>query len=193
MEIEAFGADQATIDAVTKSARQILTRDETITAIAVQQKLAGFKPDAIVLTNRRCIAYRPGLLKVSFEDALWRDVENVHLDEGILSAKILVRLVNKRQVTIERLSKEHARRIYALAQEKEQEAAEIRRQRTLEEERARAGGIIMSTGPTPPMVGAPGQTSGTMAKLGELRALLDAGLITEDEYNQKKAQILAQM
>jgi hypothetical protein len=32
-----------------------------------------------------------------------------------------------------------------------------------------------------------------MAKLQQLKKMLDAGLITQDEYDQKKADILAQM
>lgn len=187
MALEVLGANQATIRSIIRGVEQILTRDEQITAIAVQHKLTGLKPDAIVLTNRRCIAYRPGLLKVSFEDALWREVENVHLDEGVLSAKLVVELANEQRLIVDRLSKEHARRIYALAQEKEQEAAEVRRQRTLEEERAKSGGVIV--GPS----AVSGQTTGTMAKLTELKALFDAQLITDEEYQQKRAQILSGM
>lgn len=191
MEFEALGADEATIQSIADKVKQILTRDEAITCIVVQQKLVGLKPDAAVLTNRRCIAFRPGLLKVAFDDGLWRDLEDVHLDEGLLSSKLTFRFSGGRQVVVDRLPKDHARRAYALAQEKEQEAIETRRQRQMEEDRARAGGVIVGAG-VPPPPGTP-PAGGTMAKLTQLKALFDAQLITEEEYNQKKAQILSEM
>lgn len=191
MEIERLGADQAAIQAVVKDVTQILTRDEQIAAVVVQTKLAGLKPDAMVLTNRRFIAYRPGLLKVAFQDALWRDLEDVRLEEGVLTAKLIYRLADGQRIEIDRLPKDHARRAYALSQEREQEAAEIRRQRQMEEDRAKAGGIAITAGTQPaPQVPPP---SGAMAKLTQLKALFDAQLITDEEYKQKKAQILSEM
>lgn len=191
MQIEGLGADQATIQTIVKDVAQILTRDEAIGCVVVQTKLAGLKPDAILLTNRRFIAYRPGLLKVAFQDALWRDLQNVHLDEGILTAKLTYRLADKRTIVIDRLPKDHARRAYALSQEREQEAAEIRRQRQMEEDRAKAGGIAIGAGAHSAPQMAP--TGGAMGKLSQLKALFDAQLITEEEYKQKKAQILSEM
>lgn len=186
--MEAIGADQGTVNKIVKAVSQILVRDETIEFVAVQQrKFVGLIPDAVVMTNRRLIIYRPSLLKASFEDGLWRDIEETHMEESVLAAKLTFRFVDGREVVAEHLPKDAARRAYAFAEEKEQEAVEIRRQRKMEEERAKVGGVIVGTG-----IQAPGMQAadGTMAKLTQLKALLDAQLITQEEYNKKKAEIL---
>jgi hypothetical protein len=64
----------------------ILTPDESVLYITVQTPMAGFKPDAVVLTNKRFIIYHPGLLGIKFDDFLWRDLIDIKLTEGLLGA-----------------------------------------------------------------------------------------------------------
>ena len=188
MDIKSSEQDEARVRGIAEKVAQILTGDEEISYIAVQQRIAGPRPNAIILTNKRFIVYRPALLKATFEDDLWLNLQDVHLNEGLLNAKLTFRTIQGHKIVIDRLPKDQARRAYAIAQEKEQEAMEIRRQRQIEEDRAKAGGVI---------VGAPSIASGAtpvsdpMAKMTQLRALFDAGLITEEEYKQKKAEILS--
>ncbi len=187
--MESIGADQGTVKKIVQQVTQILVRDETIQFVAVQQrKFVGLIPDAVVMTNRRLIVYKPSLLKAAFEDALWRDIEDTHMEESVLAAKLTFKFVDGKTIVAEHLSKEAARRAYAFAEEKEQEAIEVRRQRKMEEERAKVGGVIVGAGAAS-MPGVPA-ADGTMAKLTQLKALLDAQLITQEEYNKKKAEIL---
>jgi hypothetical protein len=71
----------------------------------------------------------------------------------------------------------------------EEEMLEERRRRDMEEKRAAAGGIYM-----------PGSNTATAASredpveaLKQLKRLLDAGLITQQEYDVKKEEILLRM
>lgn len=170
----------------------ILTADEVVERIAVQLAIAGPRPDAVVLTNKRFILYHPGLLGVKFEDYLWRDLSDVRLSEGLLGATLSFK-ARGQQMQVDKLSKDEARPVYVLAQQREQEAAEIRRQRQMQEDSAKAGHIMVGQVPGAPGVGATAQTDDPMAKLTKLKNMLDAGLITQEEFDKKKADILASM
>jgi membrane protease subunit (stomatin/prohibitin family) len=50
-----------------------------------------------------------------------------------------------------------------------------------------------ATQPQQPAAPAAAAADGPMAKLQQLKQMLDGGLITQEEYDQKKADILAQM
>jgi hypothetical protein len=176
---------------MVEKVKQILTADEAIQFIVSQQAIAGLKPDAVVLTNKRFILYHPGLFGVKFEDALWRDLVDVKLSEGLIGATLSFATATQKWA-IDRLPKNEARRAYALAQEREQEAAEIRRQRQMQEDQAKAGHFVV--GGMPQAAGATSATADDpMAKLTKVKAMLDAGLITQEEFDKKKADILAAM
>jgi uncharacterized protein YaiL (DUF2058 family) len=170
----------------------ILAADEAIEGIAVQLSIAGLRPDAVVLTNKRFILYHPGLLGVSFEDYLWRELADVRLGEGILGATLSFAAQGKKQ-QVDKLDKAEARAVYRIAQQREQEAAEIRRQRQMQEDQARAGHFVVGGIPTAAGATSAATADDPMAKLTKLKNMLDAGLITQEEYDKKKADILAAM
>lgn len=178
------------IDACREKVEEILTSDEVIVFSVVQTPIAGLKPDIVVLTNKRFILYHPGILGCRFDDFLWRDIVDVKLEEGILGAKLIFKAKDFK-MSVDKLPKTEARRAYSIAQEKEQEAIENRRQRQMQEDSAKAGHIVFGN------VSAGTQSSSIsddpMAKLTKLKNLFDAGLITQDEYNNKKSEILASM
>ena len=172
--------------------KDILTPDEEIQFVVVQLSIAGLRPDAVVLTNKRFILYHPGLIGAKFEDALWRDLVDVKLSEGLIGATLSFATASKRW-TIDKLPKTEARHGYALAQEREQEAAEIRRQRQMQEDQARAGHFVVGGVAPAPGVASSATADDPMAKLTKLKSMLDAGLINQEEYDKKKAEILANM
>jgi hypothetical protein len=193
MAFEAPGIDQATLKRLTKQAQQILVQDEQILGMAVQlRRFVGLRPDAAVVTNRRIIIFRPGLFSLKFEDGLWRDMDDVALEESALSARLIFRFSDGRVVTVDRLTKESARRAYSIAEGKEEESLEVRRQRKMEEDRAKAGGVIVGGSAATLAPGMPA-AGGTMAKLTQLKALFDAQLITEEEYKKRKEQVLSEL
>lgn len=68
---------------------------------------------------------------------------------------------------------------------------EERRQRDLEEKRAMAGGGITINTPAQAQATAP--TEDPMEKLTKLKAMLDNGILTQAEFEAKKADILSKM
>jgi hypothetical protein len=176
-------------DACMSKVNEILTSGESVIFSVTQMSIAGLRPDTVVLTNKRFILYHPGLLGCKFDDFLWRDLSNVKLNEGIVGAKLMFE-ARGQNISIDKLPKSEARKAYSLAQEREQEATETRRQRQMQEDSAKAGHIVIGTGST----GTPEATaSDPMAKLTKLKNMFDAGLITQDEYDKKKAEILSSL
>ena len=157
--------------------------------------MVNLAPDCAVLTTRRFIIYRAKLLgRADFDDYIWRDLFDVRLKEGMLGATLTMRTTRATTISIDYLPKLQARKLYRFAQEMEEKAMEERRVRQLEEHRAAAGGIVVqgATG-MPPPTPTPVPRDDPLQKLQQLKAMLDGGLITPDEYAAKKADILSKM
>jgi hypothetical protein len=175
------------IQRVAAEVTKILTPHEEILYIAQQNRLAlSVAPDAAVATNNRLILYNAQVLgRVSFSDLQWQDVKNISINQGMLSTELFVTSVDGGESKLGELDKEQAKRLYGVCQQMEQEWREKRRVRTMEEERARAGGVqISSPGPT---------QEDPVARLARAKQMLDQGLISEIEYDAVKAQILRAM
>lgn len=183
--------DPKTVEKVLNKIKDLLTSNETIEYIAVQKKPAiNLSPDCIALTNRRVIFCRPKTLgfTMQFEDYQWKDIRDCHMKEGIMGATFTVKLVNNRINRLDYLPKAQARQLYRFAQEKEEEMAEYRRQRKLEESRAAAGGVFVQS---PTMNEKPkADVVDPMESLKKLKELLANELISQEEYDNKKEAIL---
>jgi hypothetical protein len=183
--------DPAQLETVAREVARILTPNEEILYIAFQNATAlTTAPDCVVVTSNRLILYRPHILgRLSFADFQWQDVRDVDVRQGVLSAELTVTATDGRQDAMSNLHKEQAKRVYGLAQQMEQEWREKRRVRQMEEERARAGGVVLEL----PKGAAPEPSAGDdqVARLARAKALLDQGLISEDEYQALKAKILS--
>jgi hypothetical protein len=172
--------DEAAVTRLLPKIQELLAGDESVDYIAVQKKLVvNISPDAIVLTSRRFIVP-------------WREVADVHMSEQMVGATIVCRTVDGGAVQVDSLPKRQARRVYAYAQGVEEQAYEKRRQVELEKLRASAGGVVLHapTPTSPPAVPAPDDP---MQVLGKLKQLLDAGLISQGEYEAKKTEVLGRM
>jgi len=184
--------DPAQVQQVLAKVRQILTSGEEILYVAVQKPIINFSPDSVVLTNKRFIVYRPTLLGgANFQDYIWRDLHDARLSEGIFNSTITMKTIAGQLFSVGDLPKAQARKLYAYAQEMEERVRDERRIRDMEEKRAGAGGIVLQGGlPTTPAP-APVEQEDPMQKLKKLKDMMDAGLITSQEYDTKKADILS--
>ena len=194
--INAFLGDDQDPGAVTKmvaKAKDLLTSGEQIEYVAVQKKpLVNIAPDGLLLTNKRLMIVRPKLLGMTFQDYIWRDIGNVHMSEQMLTATITCTVTGGTPLKIDSIPKKQARKIYGIAQEKEERVREERRARDMEEKRAAAGGITIAAPGQVPAAVAPAADD-PMAVLGKLKSMLDAGLIQPQEFEAKKAEILGRM
>jgi hypothetical protein len=184
--------DPAVVAKMVAKAKDLLTSGEQIEYIAVQKKpLVNIAPDGVLLTNKRFMIVRPKLLGMTFQDYIWRDIGNVHMSEQMLTATVTCTVAGGAPLKIDSIPKKQARKIYAIAQEKEERVREERRMRDMEEKRAAAGGITIAAPSQQPIAGP--AAGDPMAVLGKLKSMLDAGLIQPQEYEAKKAEILSRM
>ncbi len=186
--------DPKAIEKIVGKLGSLLMSGEMIEYIAVQRKPAvNLSPDAITLTNRRVIFCRFKNLGLSMEleDYVWKDVYDCHMKESILGAEFSVKTVGGQVSKIDYLPKSQARRLYTVAQEQEEKQRELRRQQDLEDKRAAAGNVNVTTAHAQPSYVQPAEDP--VASLEKLKALLDRGLIEQSEYDAKKAEILARL
>lgn len=199
IKFSADGQKVETLEKLLSKVEGILTDGETIVYIAIQSKpIITLFPDCAVCTNRRFILYRSKILgRMDFDDYLWRELRDCKLEENIFGATISMHVMNGALVSMSHLPKVQARAIYRLCQQEEEAAIEIRRNRRMEESRAAAGGVTVQTNFAPvtaapaPLVVQPAEDP--VAKLGQLKKMLDAGLINAAEFEAKKAEILSRI
>lgn len=190
--------DPKVIEKILPKVQEFCTSNEEVKYIAVQKKTLGvnFSPDCIALTNKRIILIRPKSfgLSMEFKDFSWLNVENVHLKEGVFSAAISLKMINGARDMMDDIPKAQARKLYRFAQEMEEIKKEERRQRELEDKRASAGGGITINNPnaqtSPPVSGT---EEDPLTKLTKLKSMLDMGILTQDEFDAKKAEILSRI
>ncbi len=189
--------DSDIVKKIHERVTQILTSGEEILYIAVQAKpVVNINPECVVMTTRRFIIYHPRLLgQVDFEDYIWRDLQNAELKENVMGATLTLMTIEGQQLVVDYLPKAQARRLYALAQEMEEKMLEERRQRELEDKRASAGLLLGGNfaGKTPTTTPPVAPREDPVERLKQLKQMLDNGLISQAEYDSKKAEILSRM
>jgi hypothetical protein len=194
----------------------LLTTGEEILYIAVQKKpLVNILPDCVALTNKRILFFTPTNLGLSikFVDFVWKDIVDVYTKEEIIGAIFSVKTTNGAEMGVDYLPKIQARKLYQYAQERKESEREARRLRDLEEKRAESGAIqfdnaarvaaqpVAAPAPEPeqvfhepaPVVHEAPKPDELTEKLKKLRMLFDNGLISQEEYNHKKLDLLSDL
>jgi ribosomal protein S19 len=191
--------DEAAVRKILPKVSELLTKDEAIEYIAVQKKLVvNISPDAIVLTNKRFILVQPSLFGMQFQDHPWREVKDVHMSEQMIGATLTCTTTTGKKIALDSIPKKQARKVYSYAQGVEEQAYDKRQQLELEKMRASAGGVVVHApaaapaAPAPPQP-APSPADDPLAALAQLKKLLAAELISEDEFTAKKTEILARL
>jgi hypothetical protein len=194
--------DEKAVEKVYSRLNDLLNSGEDIIYIAVQKKpLVNITPDCVALTNKRIFFFTAANfgLSIKFIDFVWKDVIEVKIKEELLGAVFSVKTLNGAETSVDFLPKVQARKLYQYGQEREQAEREDRRQRDMEEKRAASGTIIPEMNrfaPAPAFTPKPVEEvkpDELTAKLKKLKMLFDNGLITQEEYNQKKLELLSEM
>ncbi len=199
----------------------LLTTGEEILYIATQKKpLVNILPDCIALTNKRILFFTPANfgLSIKFVDFVWKDIIDVFTKEEIIGAIFSVKTTNGAEMGVDYLPKVQARKLYQYAQERKEAEREARRLRELEEKRAESGSVtfdhphsvayqpitpapVAAPAPAPEPVAPPAPPAPPQEakpdvlteKLKKLKNLFDNGLISQEEYNQKKLELLSDL
>jgi len=209
--------DPKAVEKVYTRLVDLLNHGEEIIYIAVQKKpLVNLFPDCIALTNKRILFFTAANLGLTlkFIDFVWKDIVDVAIKEELIGAIFSVRTTNGAEMGVDYLPKVQARKLYQYAQERKEEEREARRLRDLEEKRAESGAMQFETAPpfqappaaqpaafTPPAPVAPApevvheapKPDELTEKLKKLRTLFENGLISQEEYNHKKLDLLSDL
>lgn len=187
----------ALVDSMCQKVQAILTTQEVIQYVAVQQKpLVNISPDALVATNRRLIFFRSKLLgRFEFQDYQWFDLSNAHVQQNLLGSVFSARHVSGQTLTMDYLPKESANALYRLAQEREEQARMARHQLNVDTMRAGAAQVNVQTNipAAAPAIPAAPAADDVVARLEKLKAMADKGLITQADFEKRKQEILAQL
>lgn len=187
--------DPKAIEKIAGKLNGLLMNGEEVEYIAVQKKPAvNLSPDCVALTNKRVIFCRPKTLGLTmeFQDYVWNDIQDCHLKEGILGAIFSLKTVKGQVNSMDYLPKVQARKLYTLAQEQEEKQRTYRRQLSLEDKRAAAGHISVTTAAQPQQIPAQ-NTEDPLTALQKLKSLLDNNLIEQSEFDTKKTEILSRL
>jgi hypothetical protein len=172
---------------------------ETLEAVAVQRRAYALRHRRLLIgaTTGRLICIERGLLGgYQVIDRRWQDLEGVHLKVGVLAADLSVQVGASTDLALEGsgaaqrleftgLRKDGAQAVYRICQAQDQAWREKRRVRELEELRARSGGMQLNT------AAAQGAGADAVARLQQAKALLEARLISDSEYESIKAKIVS--
>lgn len=144
IDLPAVGQERPALKAARQKVMELLTPDEKIMAVAAQT-FTLLSPDAVVLTTRRIIVFRPSLggLVMNFFDCRWIDVLDVHIEENLLGCNLTIKSVGGVSM-LDRLDKKEAKAVYRIAQQLEDASRQGRRDHHLEE--LRAGSAVLRGG-----------------------------------------------
>jgi hypothetical protein len=196
--------DPTSVANVVDRLQEICTPDETILYIAVQKKpVINIACASVALTTKRVIIFKPKAMGfgLEFQDFMWWNVANTHISEQLLGSTFFVKTTNGGVGSIDSLPKAQARKLYQFSQQKEEHMHRYRRELALEERRAGASNISMVNN-VPAVQAAPVQPQppaiqeapeDPIAALKKLKTMFEMELISQEEFDSKKAEIMARL
>lgn len=181
---------QQSLDKLQKT----LMKDEQILFWCSQQRPFAFwsRRLQLAITHSRVIAISRGLFGgFHMLDLQWKDVHDAQMSVNVLSNWCGTNLgftFNNYHSDFAGMENDSAVQIYKYAQAQEQAWEEKHRIRTMEENRAAAGGVLFSTS----VAGfGHADSANLVSELEKIKKLLDNGAINDVEYQEIKAKLLS--
>lgn len=209
MLIDRFLSDEQDPKAVEKVLGKIndmLATNEELIYLAVQKKPAvNLLPDCIVVSTRRIFYCEPANfgITMNFKDISWKSIKEVSFKEEIFGSKFICVPQHGENIVTEYIPKVQARKLYQAADEQLEIFREMQKQTEADDRKANTPISIdtpLETLITPhteieiPVEVTPGRIEEPedeiTLRLRKLKMLYDKQLITQDEYEAKKADIL---
>ncbi|WP_256001969.1 MULTISPECIES: PH domain-containing protein [Pedobacter] len=202
--------DPKAVEKVLGKLVDMLFAGEELLYMAVQKKPAvNILPDCIAVSNKRIFYCEPANfgITMNFKDISWKSIKEVSFKEEIFGAKFICVPLQGENIVTDYIPKVQARKLYQITSAQLENYKQEQRELELEEKRSSASQVTLNTlandKPTfekpyveTPVAPAPQpveQEDETTLKLRKLKTLYDKQLITQDEYEAKKADILASL
>ena len=202
--------DPRTAEKVLGKLRDMLTSGEAVIYLAIQKKPAvTLIPDCIAITNKRIIFCIPANLGLTtnFITFIWEDVKEVSFKEEFFGSKFITVPQSGENIAIDYIPKVQARKLYQFSNEQLEKNRGLSQKELSANSNTHLGNTNASDDYTsyveideeekpylPPQNPAPlEETEDEMTqKLKRLKTLFEKQLITSEEYERKKADILSQ-
>lgn len=203
--------DPKAVEKVLGKLNDMLTTSEELIYLAVQKRPAvNLLPDCIAVSNKRIFYCEPANfgITMNFKDISWKSIKEVSFKEELFGSKFICVPQHGENIITEYIPKVQARKLYQAAYEQLEGFREQQRLAEAEERRAAQPAApvtpvatieipvqeitAVETPVTPYTPTAPveEQEDETTLKLRKLKTLYDKQLITQEEYEAKKADIL---
>jgi hypothetical protein len=187
--------DPKTAEKVLNKLRDMLTSGEAIVYLAIQKKPAvTLMPDSIAVTSKRLVFCLPGNLGLTtnFITFTWADIKEVSFKEEFFGAKFLAIPQKGENIAIDYIPKIQARKLYQYCNEQLEKQKE-QQDRTMDERQLTVQQSELPVAEVAAPEPAPSAEDELTQKLKKLKVLFEKQLITQEEYEQKKADILSQL
>ena len=176
------GQDPKVVEKLLLKLQDLLAPDEHIRYVAAQ-KTPGMTlfPDSIAVTDQRVLVCKSTKLGLAsqFEIFSWHQLSEVWFKEGIVGSRLILIPTQGDPVEIGYIPKNQARKVYQWAHEA------LENYRSLEKQRLEQ--LQASTN------GANEPEDELTLKLEKLKSLFERQLITQEEYESKKIELLSQL
>jgi hypothetical protein len=204
--------DPKAVEKVLGKLNDMLTSNEELIYLAVQKKPAvNLMPDCIAVSTKRIFYCEPANfgITMNFTDISWKSIKEVSFKEELFGSKFICVPQHGENIITEYIPKVQARKLYQAAYEQLEGFKEQQRIIEIEEKRPAQPAVGIDppveeftpveilpvsaapyTPPVPATAPAEEPEDETTLKLRKLKTLYDKQLITQDEYEAKKANIL---
>lgn len=208
MDLKVFENDKRILSSI-KKIENILVQDEKMQAVSIQKRIYTILPvltggglfplfhrrQVLIATTGRLILMKRNLIMgYTVYDFRWQDISKVFLKVGIFGTDISVEFNGSGDLALSKnysivnnfigFDKNLTENVYRIAEFQEQSWREKRRIRSLEELRAKSGGVHLGTN------GIENNEINNISRLKEIKTLLEEGLISDSEYESLKAKII---
>ena len=187
------------IAAALSTLQRLLLDGETIIHSSSQVRLAALlhRRAIIATTPNRLIIFKRRLIGgYQMIDVRWQDLRDASIDENLLEkyfgAVFKAQVAGRGLQKISGLEVESARNVYVFCQQQEQEWREKNRIRSIEEDRAKSGGMVLGPLGGHAPVAVP-TTEEPLSRLKKAKDMLTEGLISDAEFETIKARIVNEL
>jgi hypothetical protein len=160
---------------IPQSISRLFSGDETVSMVV---EPTSFKPKIhqtkLIITNHRIVIYKPGFVGAETEEYPFESIDKIDHKKGLMRSEIEIHTHGKK-IELDNISNDDAVKAISIIRQNMQ--AHKTAQKT----------VVLHAQPAAPSQEDP------VAKLKQLKDMLDAGLITQDEYDKTKAAVLAKI
>lgn len=161
---------------IPESISKLFSGDEVVSMVVEPTSLKPkIHPQKLIITNRRIVIYKPGFIGAETEEYPFESIDKIDHKKGFMRSEIEIHAAGK-EIELENISNDDAVK-----------AINIIRQNMHAQKLAQKTVVLQQPAQAIPPKEDP------VTKLKQLKEMVEADLISQEEYDKTKAAILAKM